>query len=35
MVYKFQKLEIYQLALEYIGLIYELAERLPRSGRRS
>ena len=31
MVYKFQKLEIYQLALEYIGLIYELAERLPRS----
>ncbi|SRR6266545_4973671 len=31
MTYKFQKLEIYQLALDYIGLIYELAEKLPRS----
>jgi four helix bundle protein len=31
MVYKFQKLEIYQLALEYIGLVYELAEKLPGS----
>lgn len=31
MIYKFQKLEIYQLALEYIGLIYEVAEKLPRS----
>ena len=31
MTYKFQKLEIYRLALEYIGLIYELAEKLPTS----
>ena len=31
MTYKFQKLEIYQLALEYIDLIYTLCERLPRS----
>jgi four helix bundle protein len=31
MIYKFQKLEIYQLALDYIGLIYELSEKLPRS----
>ena len=31
MSYKFQKLEIYQLALDYIGLIYDLAEKLPRS----
>ena len=31
MIYKFQKLEIYQLALDYIGLIYELADKLPRS----
>jgi four helix bundle protein len=31
MKYKFQKLEIYQLALEYIALIYELSDRLPAS----
>jgi four helix bundle protein len=31
MPYKFQKLEIYQLALEYVSLIYDLAERLPQS----
>ena len=31
MGYKFQNLEIYQLALEYIDLIYELAAKLPRS----
>jgi four helix bundle protein len=31
MTYKFQDLEIYQLALEYIDLIYELAQKLPRS----
>jgi four helix bundle protein len=29
--YKFQDLEIYQLALEYIDLIYELAQKLPKS----
>lgn len=29
MNYKFQKLEIYELALEYIGLIYECSNRLP------
>jgi four helix bundle protein len=31
MSYKFQKLEIYQLALEYLDLLYELTARLPRS----
>lgn len=31
MTYKFQKLEIYQLAPEYIRLTYELAEKLPAS----
>ena len=31
MTYKFQKLEIYQLALEYVGLIYDLSETLPGS----
>jgi four helix bundle protein len=31
MPYKFQKLEIYRLALDYISLIYELAEKLPGS----
>jgi four helix bundle protein len=32
MSYKFQNLEIYQLSLEYIDLIYALAEKkLPRS----
>lgn len=29
--YKFQNLEIYQLSLEYIDLIYALAEKLPRN----
>ena len=29
--YKFQRLEIYQLALTYIDLTYDLAARLPRS----
>jgi four helix bundle protein len=31
MTYKFQKLEIYRLALEYSSLTYQLAERLPAS----
>ena len=31
MSYKFQKLEIYQLALEYVDLIYVLASKLPHS----
>ena len=31
MPYKFQKLEIYQLALEYVSLIYDLSDRLPQS----
>jgi four helix bundle protein len=31
LTYKFQKLEIYQLALQYIDLMYLLAEKLPRS----
>jgi four helix bundle protein len=31
MVYKFENLEVWKLALAYINLIYALAERLPRS----
>src|ERR1051325_1995880 len=31
MTYKFQKLEIYRLALEYTSFTYQLAERLPAS----
>lgn len=31
MTYKFEKLEIYQLALDHLDLIYALAERLPAS----
>jgi len=31
MSYKFEKLEIYQLALDYLDLIYAIAEKLPRS----
>ncbi|MCX7839192.1 MAG: four helix bundle protein [Anaerolineae bacterium] len=31
MVFKFEKLEVWQLALEYIDLIYELASHLPKS----
>jgi four helix bundle protein len=30
-MYKFEKLNIWQLALEYVDLIYELGECLPRS----
>ena len=29
MGYKFEKLEVWQLALEYADLIYALAEKLP------
>ena len=28
-MYKFEKLEVYQLALDYVDLIYALADRLP------
>jgi four helix bundle protein len=31
MPFKFEKLEVWQLSLEYIDLIYELAGKLPRS----
>ena len=31
MTYKFQRLEIYQLALAYVDLAYGVAEKLPRS----
>jgi len=30
MTYKFQKLRIYELALDYINLTYSLAEKLPK-----
>lgn len=31
MTYKFEKPEIYQLSLEYLDLLYTLAEKLPRT----
>lgn len=31
MAYKFERLEVWQLALEYVDLIYGIAEKLPRS----
>jgi four helix bundle protein len=31
MAYKFEKLEVWQLSLEYTDLIYEVAQRLPHS----
>ncbi len=31
MGFKFEKLEVYQLALDYIDLVYEVAEKLPAS----
>jgi four helix bundle protein len=31
MPYKFEKLEVWQMAVEYIDLIYKLAEALPRN----
>jgi len=30
-MYKFEKLEVWQLALDYIDLIYDLAKELPRN----
>jgi four helix bundle protein len=30
-MYKFEKLEVYQLALDYVDQVYALAEKLPRS----
>lgn len=30
-VYKFEKLEVWKLALGYIDLIYDIADELPRS----
>ena len=30
-MYKFEKLEVWQLALDYIDLIYDIAKELPRS----
>ncbi len=31
MAYKFEKLEVWQMAVEYIDMIYKIAERLPRN----
>jgi four helix bundle protein len=31
MSYKFERLEIYELSLQYLDLIYAIAEKLPRS----
>ncbi len=31
MPFKFERLEVWQLALEYVDLTYELADKLPRS----
>jgi len=31
MAFKFEQLEVWQLALDYVDLIYEIANRLPRS----
>ncbi len=31
MAFKFEKLEVWQLALEYIDLIYKIADQLPKS----
>lgn len=31
MPFKFEQLEVWQLALDYVDLMYELAEKLPES----
>lgn len=31
MPFKFEKLEVWQLALDYIDLIYQIANQLPKS----
>ena len=33
MPFKFEKLEVWQLALDYVDAVYEVAERLPESER--
>jgi len=35
MSYKFEKLEVWKLALDYLDMIYEIAEKLPRSEERN
>ena len=30
MAYKFAKLEVWQLAVEYLDLVYQIAEQLPK-----
>ncbi len=30
-MYKFEKLEVYQLGLQYNDMIYDVAEKLPKS----
>ena len=32
-MYKFQRLEVYQLALEYVDAVYNLSRQLPESER--
>jgi len=32
-MYKFQRLEVYQLALEYVDTVYDLSRQLPESER--
>jgi four helix bundle protein len=33
--YKFQRLEVYQLALDYVDIVYQLTKRLPASENRN
>jgi four helix bundle protein len=33
MMFKFEKLEVWQMALDYVDLMYELSEKLPDSER--
>ena len=34
-MYKFERLEVYQLALEYVDSMYDLAKKLPRTEERN
>jgi hypothetical protein len=30
-MFKFERLRVYQLALDYVDLVYDVADKLPRS----
>ena len=34
-MFKFERLRVYQLALDYVDLVYDVADKLPRSEQQN